>query len=227
MNKITGITFLACITASCGNAYETCTVTEQTFNEAVYASGELFPEEYHIIKSSFPDRILTIPVRENDTVNRGAVVVILGMPADDRRLSVLSSQLALARKNMQDSSATLTALQQKIVLAKQQYGHDSGNAIRYRELLQTQAVSQKDAEQAALLAETSLAAYKNLQQQYAAQKNELAGRLLDVERQLAEALRTQEEKALTSRIDIQHSFQSRGICRHGCAPYADWLARPL
>jgi RND family efflux transporter MFP subunit len=200
IKEIIGITFFACMVASCNNTNETCIVTEQTFNEAVYASGELFPEAYHIIKSGFPDRILEIPVREGDIVSKGAVLLVLGTPADDNRLSVLCSQVTLAKENMQDHSATLTVLQQKITLAKQQYEHDTRNANRYKELLQTQAVSQKDAEQAALLAETSLSDYKSLQQQYIAQKNELTNRLLDTERQLTEARRTQEEKVLTSRI---------------------------
>ncbi len=200
IKEIIGVAFFACIAASCNDTNETYTVTEQTINEAVYASGELFPKEYHIIKSGFPDRILEIPVKEGDIVSKGAVLLVLGTPADDNRLSVLNNQAALAKENMQDNSATLTALQQKITLAKQQYEHDVRNANRYKELLQTQAVSQKDAEQAALSAETSLSDYKNLQQQYIAQKNELTNRLLDVERQLTEARRTQEEKVLTSRI---------------------------
>ncbi len=197
---ITGITFVACIAASCSDTSETYIVTEQIFNEAVYASGELLPEEYHIIKSGFPDRILEIPVKEGDSVSKGMFLLEEEPPADDNRLSVLGNQVALAEENMRDNSATLTALQQKIALAKQQYEHDARNANRYKELLQTQAVSQKDAEQAALSAETSLSDYKGLQQQYIAQKNELANRLLDAERQLTEARRTQEEKVLTSRI---------------------------
>jgi hypothetical protein len=48
------------------------------------------------------------------------------------------------------------------------------------------------------LAEISLSDYKNLQQQHIAQKSELTNRLLDAERQLTEARRTQEEKVLTS-----------------------------
>jgi RND family efflux transporter MFP subunit len=158
-----------------------------------------FPKNI-IIKSGFPDRIFEIPVREGDIVNKGAVLLVLGTPADDNRLSVLGSHVALAKENMQDNSATLTALQQKIALAKQQYEHDARNANRYKELLQTQAVSQKDAEQAALLAETSLSDYKSLQQQYISQKNELTNHLLDAQRQLTKARRTQEEKVLTSCI---------------------------
>ncbi len=200
IKEIIGITFFACIAASCNDTSETYTVTEQTFNEAIYSSGELCPEEYHIIKSGFPDRILEIPVKEGDIVRKGAVLLVLGTPADNNRLSVLNSQVALAKENMQDNSATLTALQQKITLAKQQYEYDVRNANRYKKLLQIQAVSQKDAEQAALSAETSLSDYKNLQQQYIAQKNELTNRLLDAEKQLTEARRAQEEKILTSRI---------------------------
>lgn len=191
---------IICMMSSCSNPQETCTVTEQTFNEAVYASGELFPEEYHIIKSSFSECILEIPVKEGDKVNKGAVLVVLGTPADNDRLSVLESQVALAEENRQDNSAILTELEEKIALAKQRYEHDLKNARRYKELQKTGAVSQKDAEQAILSAEASLSEYNNLQKQYLAQKNELADRLLDAERQLTEATQSQQERRLTSRI---------------------------
>lgn len=200
MNKTLITLAVVWLTISCGNLNEPYIVTEQTFNEAVYASGELFPEEYHIIKNGVPDRILEIPVAEGDIVTKGAVLVVLGTPAANDLLSVLESKVALAKENIEDNSAPLAALQQKIALAKQQYEHDLRNAYRYRELSLTGAASQKDTEQAVLAAEASLSAYSNLQQQYIEQKNELTDRLLDAEMQLAEARRTLQQQTLTSRI---------------------------
>jgi multidrug efflux pump subunit AcrA (membrane-fusion protein) len=200
IKEIIGVVIVAFVAASCGNPKESYTVTEQTFNEAVYASGELYPEEYHIIKSSVPDRILKILVSEGDRVKTGDALVILGTPADNNQLEILNNQVVIAKGNAKENSAALTELQHKITLAKQQFEHDERNANRYRELLQSKAVSQKDAEQVAMTAETSLANYKNLQQQYITQKNELTNRLLDAERQLTEARQSQQTKALTSRI---------------------------
>ncbi len=118
IRKIPVLAAIVCIMSSCGNTHETYTVTEQTFNEAVYASGELFPGEYHIIKSSATERILEILVKEGDRVGKGAVLVVLGTPADNDRLSVLENQVVLAKENSRDDSAILTELQQKIALAK-------------------------------------------------------------------------------------------------------------
>ncbi|MDR2680101.1 MAG: efflux RND transporter periplasmic adaptor subunit [Tannerella sp.] len=203
MNRIKDVIVIACfacLAASCSNTGETCTVAEQTFNEAVYASGELFPETCHILKSGVPDRILKLAVKEGDNVRQGDVLVVLGTPADSGQIALLESLAAIAKSNARENSATLSEIRQKIALAQQQYEHDERNAGRYRELLNIQAVSRKETEQSVMIAEKSRAGYNGLQQQYIAQKSRLANQLLEAENRLAEARRSQQAKELTSPV---------------------------
>ena len=198
--KIIVVAFAACIVISCGNMDETYTVTEQTFNEAVYASGELFPEEYHILRTSFSDRILNIFVKEGDMVESNDILVALGTPAESRQPTILENQLAIAKTNTQENSALFTELKHKISLAKEQYEHDEQNSKRYHELAKEKAVSLKAAEEADMIAKKSLTEYNNLQQQYTILKNQLNNQLLESEKRFADAQQSQQTKILRSPI---------------------------
>jgi multidrug efflux pump subunit AcrA (membrane-fusion protein) len=200
IKKLIGIVCSACLTASCGNTGVTFTVTEQTLNEAVYASGELFPEICHILKSSVPDRILKLAVKEGDNVHQGDMLIVLGMPAGSEQIAIMENQVAIAKANVQENSATLSEIRQKIVFAQQQNEYDERNANRYRELSNIQAVSQKEAEHFIILAEKSRAGYNGLQQQYISQKSQLTNQLLESENRLSEARRLQQMKVLTSPV---------------------------
>ena len=200
INKTIAIIFAACIITSCGNTNEIYTVTEQTFNEAVYASGEVFPEEYHILKTSSADRILNIFVKEGDMIKSNDILVVLGTSAENHQPTILENQLAIAKANTWENSAILTELKHKISLAKEQYEHDEQNSKRFAELAKDKAVSLKEAEQVDMIARKSLTEYNNLQQQYAMLKSELESQLLEAENRLADVQQSQQAKTLKSPI---------------------------
>lgn len=187
--------------ASCKNKAETYTVAGKLLNEAVYASGEILPEEYEYLQSRSTERILKIMVSEGDTVKKGDVLVLLGTPGDNTQLELLSEQLTLARKNAGGQSSTLAELQNRIKLARQKQEQDALNAKRYTELAKEKAVSQKDADDAAVQAASSLTEYNNLQEEYKTRRDELSGGVLQATQQLEQFRQVREGRVLTSRIN--------------------------
>jgi HlyD family secretion protein len=185
---------------SCKKEVETFTVIEKPLNEAVYASGEIFPDEYEYIQTNTSERIMQILVKEGDLVKKGDMLVILGNPSQNTQQSILSDELKLARENAAENSASLAEIREKISLAKQKYDHDLQNAQRYKELAVEKAVSQKDADHAVMNAESSLSEYKNLQQQLVIRQKDLSGKVLNASNQLAQFRQVREGRLLHSNL---------------------------
>ncbi len=195
------VAHMAFVVMSCGKKLDTHTVTEQTLNEAVYASGEIMPLEYHFLKSATPQNILKILVKEGDSVKQGDLLAILGTESDAKQMEILNRQVGLAQQNAAENSAVLNELKMKIKLAKEKYEQDKLTYEKYKDLLKDKAVSQQQAENARLQMESSFTEYKSAEQRYNAQKNELNSRLLTAENQLAALKSSREGKVLTSPIN--------------------------
>lgn len=187
--------------SSCKKEPASFKVTTRPVNEAVYASGEIMPVDYELIKASSSQRVLQILVTQGEQVRRGQVLAVLGQPSQSTQLDILSEQLRLARRNGSDSSARGLELRQKAGLAKQQYDLDLAEAKKYRELAADKAVPEQEAGRRTLKAQASLADYKNLQFQYEALLNDQKEKVLSVSRQLAEFRQLKETNVLTSSID--------------------------
>lgn len=176
-------------------------VTTKAVNEAVYASGEIMPDQYEVISAVSGERILKIMVAQGERVQKGQILAVLGQPGQDAQLDILGKQLRLARENASDSSAKSLELRQRAVLAREQYDHDLAEAQKYRELAAEKAVPAQEAENRTIRAQASLTEYKNLQYQYEALRADQKERVLSVSRQLAELRRLREVNVLTSSID--------------------------
>lgn len=201
MKKLLIIAGIAALAIACKKKTATYTVQQRPLNEAVYASGEIMPQAYYFLKSNSTDLILQMNVEEGDTIVKDQVLAVLGTPSQLTQLDILHSQVALAGKNAAEGSATLNELKTKIEQAKQTYEQDAVNATRYTDLANDKAVPEKDAEQKRLEAANSLTNYQSLQQQYLAQKNELAGKLLQSRQQLATSSQVREGKVLKSPVN--------------------------
>lgn len=201
MRKLLLIAGMAILVTACKDKTPVYTVQRRTLNEAVYASGEIMPGAYYFLKSNSTDLLLQMKVKEGDAVTRNQVLAVLGTPSEQIQADILQRQVALAGHNANDGSAALNELQERIEQAKQQYEADAINAARYTDLAKDKAVSEKEAEQARLQAAGSLRTYKALQQQYLAQKNTLADKLLQTREQLAANNQVREGKVLKSPVD--------------------------
>ena len=186
---------------SCKKEPASFKVTVQAINEAVYASGEIMPAEYEVMKATSSERILKILVAQGEPVQKGQVLAVLGQPSQNAQLDILGKQLRLARQSASDSSARARELRQKAVLARKQYEQDSAEAQNYRELAAEKAVPAQEAEHRAIKARASLTEYNNLQYQYQALLDDQKENVLSVGRQLAQLRELRETHMLTSSID--------------------------
>lgn len=220
MKNIIPIFILAVLLCSCKQNGKPYTVAEHTINEAVYASGEVYPAQYYFLKSPKTAPILQILVKEGDQVSAGDILVIMGSTDATEKIRLAAGQVAIARENASGNSAILNEIQAKIDIAQQQYGQDKTNAERYRKLAVDKAVSPKDAEDKQLAAETSLAEVNALQEQYTATKNRLNDQLLASELQLADISRQYNDNAIRSNISgkVYSILKEQGEIADGEAP---------
>nr|WP_295932872.1 HlyD family efflux transporter periplasmic adaptor subunit [uncultured Dyadobacter sp.] len=185
---------------ACKKEPKSTKVTTRPVNEAVYASGEIMPAEYELVKAKSSERLLQILVRQGEDVRKGQVVAVLGEPGQNAQIDILGRQLRLARQSASDSAARGLELRQKAMLAKAQYEHDLQEAGKYQELAAEKAVPSQQAEQQVLKAKASLAEYKSLQYQYDALQVDQKDKVLAVSAQLAQLRQAKEGKLLTSSI---------------------------
>jgi Membrane-fusion protein len=183
MGKILLFATIIATLNSCKQGNNQYVIQEHTINEAVYASGKVFPEQYHFLTPTKPTTILQILVKEGDFVTEGDILVVTGSFDETEKIRLASDQVAIAKRNMGENSAVLQEIQNKINIASQQYQQDKINADRYHELSATKAVSQKEVEDMILTAERSLSELSILREQYNAMKNQLANQLITAELQ--------------------------------------------
>jgi multidrug efflux pump subunit AcrA (membrane-fusion protein) len=192
---------------SCSQENASYIVQEHLINEAVYASGEILPEEYNFIQSPISAPVFKILVKEGQHVSKGEILVIIGSSDTSDKLKYATNQVNIAKKNSSVESVILSDIQSKIELAQHQYEIDRNNATKYSELLKEQAVSKKTAEEKSLLAERSLTELHSLQKQYVASKNELDNLLITAELDLANILQQYNCNIIKSNISgVVHSI---------------------
>ena len=179
--------FLICLLSSCGKQAETYTIEERVFNESVYASGEILPEEYFFLKSNKVNRILEVCVKEGDVVFKGDIIAILGTEEDSEYAQIVKRQASIAKENLLDNSPILNELSIQTKLAKEQLDMYKKNAEKYKELALNNTVSQKEAQQAEIQYRKSYAEYQNFHEKYRTTKQELLNRVFDSKKQLLES----------------------------------------
>ncbi|MCD7937627.1 MAG: HlyD family efflux transporter periplasmic adaptor subunit [Tannerellaceae bacterium] len=200
MKKIISILLLAVFFYSCKQTGEPHTVGEHIINEAVYASGEVYPTQYYFLKSPKTAPILRILVKEGEYVSAGDILVVMGSTDETKKIRLASGQVAIAKENANENSAILNEIQAKIDIAQQQYRQDKVSAERYQTLAATKAVSPQEVEDKLLTAEKSLAEVNALQQQYSSTLRRLNDQILISELQLAEVSGQYNDNVIRSNI---------------------------
>lgn len=187
MKKIEYIMLAVCLLTSCGDQAEIYIVEERDFNESVYATGEIFPEEYFFLKSNTATRVLEICVKEGDVVSKGDIIAMLGTEEDNKQAQIVQKQRSIAQGNLLDDSPILKELSNQIRLAKEQLDIEKRNAEKYKKLSLSNAVSQKEADQAEIQYRKSNVEYQNFQEKYRTTQKALLNKVLDSEKQLIES----------------------------------------
>ncbi len=148
------------------NKTATIKAEHKAITEAVYASGFLVPKnEYKVYALS--DGYITAKNKDGgDEVKRGEEIFKVQNEASAAKLGASSSALDLAKINASENSPVLLDLKNKIKSAEAKFRNDSLNLIRYKNMLEGQAVTKTQYDQAALAFEVSSndlkSAYENL-----------------------------------------------------------------
>jgi len=197
MKNLFIISILSICVVSCNRQHNTYTVKLQPINEAVYASGELLPQEYFFAISGNTLPIANILVKEGDTVLPGTPLAILGRPEESHKSKLAAEQVSATQS---EATSLLAELERQIILAQSKYDQDQKDAIRLKELAGEKAVSLKEAEEAAIKAEESYTRWITLEQQYTTRQHELTGKLMDIQIQQLHLEQSKEQNIIRSSI---------------------------
>ena len=152
---------------------DTIKPVRKDITEAVYASGFLVPKnEYKVFALS--DGYITAKNKEGgDEVKRGEEIFRVQNDASAAKLGASSSAYDLAKMNVSDNSPVLSDLKNKIKSAEAKYKNDSLNYVRYKNMLDAQAVTKSQFDQMALAYEVSSNDLRSAREGYTRTKQQM------------------------------------------------------
>jgi HlyD family secretion protein len=187
---------------------QACTGNKQTvkpeyklLTEAVYASGNLLPEnEYKVFAQA--DGVLLRKVAEaGDTVAVGQVLFELQNDKQSIRSRNTLEQYRIARSNALDSSPVLQELEAALASARARWQNDSVNHVRYKNLLEAKATSRIDYDRATLAYQTSRNEYLSLKNRYEKTRTQLQLELQNAQAQYKLSVEQNADYAIKSHIN--------------------------
>jgi multidrug efflux pump subunit AcrA (membrane-fusion protein) len=173
---------VAVLLSSCKKREVTSPV-RKTIEEAVFASGYIEQENNYTVSASAEGIILSLPVKEGDSVLRKDLIVTIENDVQNNQLKDALAVYNDAVINASPDSPQLMNIQAQIDQAKQQLEFDKENYLRYESLRETNSVSQFDFEKAELQYQASQNHLTALQKSYMEVSNALQ---LNVQRSLVQ-----------------------------------------
>ncbi|WP_207509526.1 efflux RND transporter periplasmic adaptor subunit [Telluribacter humicola] len=163
---ISGLIVLAMI--GCKSGEEGTTPTYKELTEAVYASGNVYPQnEYKLFAEA--DGVLTQQlVNEGDSVSNNQLLFVLASAATDARSQAAANIYRQTEANLSQTSPVLSELEAQIRTTRTRLENDSVNYFRLKGLYERNATSRAEFERAELVYRTS--------------RNELAARQQSLQR---------------------------------------------
>jgi len=143
------------VTASCKPEAEGVHPDYKAFTEAVYASGNLYPQEKYVLRAETQGVLLERRVDDGDSIVKGTVLFVLESAETDARRAAAAAAAELSRSNLAKGSPTLAQLTAQVEAARSRYRQDSLNDRRYKALLEQNATTRMAYEQARLAATVS------------------------------------------------------------------------
>ncbi len=161
--KQTAWLFLLAVIASCGGSKETVRAQRRDLTQAIYASGKLYPKNDYKVFARLPGYVQEVHVRVGDTVRIGDPLITIRSEVSSINVDVARNQYQLAQNNAAESGPLLRTLHEDVDAARSKYMLDSTTAARYANLLQQNATSKQQADQARTQFEISRAAWQKSQ----------------------------------------------------------------
>lgn len=187
--------------SACTDGPTTTQPAYRQLTEAVYASGQILPDNEYQLSANADGIIAAILVSEGDTVHKGQDLMRIESEVQDARLESAAEAYREARANYSANSPVLRELQAKLAAAKTKLQNDSINFIRYRNMLRANATSQAQFDQRELAYALSQKDYEALQSTYRHTRSQLYLALKNAESQYRINAEDKANHVLQSRID--------------------------
>ncbi|MCU0389718.1 MAG: efflux RND transporter periplasmic adaptor subunit [Thermoflexibacter sp.] len=197
---------------SCQKKAETIKVSYRELTEAVYASGNILPQNEYKLFPMVEGYVIQKLVQDGEIVKAGQALFILDNDQQKVREQTAGSIFSIASKNVSENSPALQELKASIESARNKLNNDSLNFVRYQNLLSNNAVAQIDYDKAAL-------AFKNAKNDYLAQirryertKNDLQISLENAKSQYEVNAKENSNFILKSKIDgiVYETYKEQG-----------------
>jgi macrolide-specific efflux system membrane fusion protein len=169
---------LMLILASCQQE-ESALPSKRNIEDAVFASGYTEQENGYAVSAKVDGIILSLPVKEGDSVSKNDVIAIIENDVQNNQLQDALAVYEDAVKNASPNSPQTQSLRSQIDQAKQQLEFDKENYLRNQGLWEKKSVSKLDFEKAELQYKAAQSTLFALQKQYQELQNALQ---LNVER---------------------------------------------
>ena len=141
--------------------------------EVVFSTGQIEPQHFHTIRSEVSGRVTQIAKESGAILPPNTMILLLKDKVAQQELKLAQEEYAYAKENASHASATLQELQQRIELAKEKLANDSANLKRYSNLMEQNATTPQQYDQAKLAYESARSNLKSLEKQYENLKAEL------------------------------------------------------
>lgn len=155
------------------NKAETIKPERKGITEAVYASGFLVPKNEYKVFALGDGYIVSKTKEGGDAIKRGEEIYKIQNDAIGAKLGASTSAYELARLNASDNSPVLLDLKNKIKSAEAKFKNDSINFVRYKNMLDAQAVTKGQFDQMALAFDVSSNDLKSLNENFRRTKEQL------------------------------------------------------
>lgn len=167
MNQSIIIRFaLATLLVACGKKEKTIQPEYRELTEAVYASGNIYPENEYRVFANADGILQEIFAEEGDSIRAGQVLFRIDNEAQQIRTDGSNAIYSKAAENYSENSPALRELESSLASLKNKLSNDSVNYIRFKNLADKNATSQSELDRAKL-------AYTTSKNDYEARKNNL------------------------------------------------------
>ncbi len=166
---------------------ETIHPVRKNIVESVYASGTIIPKNEHSIFALINGTIIRKHVNDGDSVKKGQILYELSNESQAARLNSAKQLLDKSSDDASGNSHILNDLKLNMQNAQDKFKLDSLTFTKYKNLLQSSAVSQMDYDAKALQYSTSENLYKSAKEKYQSAKNDLRVSLSNAQSQMASA----------------------------------------
>ena len=186
---------------NCTDKKQTAKPAYKLLTEAVYASGNLLPNnEYKVFAQT--DGVLLRKVADvGDTVTVGQILFELQNDKQNIRSRNALEQYRIAQRNAVQTSPVLQEMEATLASAKARWQNDSINHIRYKNLLEGKATSRIDYDRATLAYQTSKNEYLSLKNRYEKTRTQLQLEAQNAETQYKLSVEQNADYAIKSHIN--------------------------